>query len=151
MNTEKVIKNLCDLTQLDIDAVHAYEQALKEIKKNEIFINIKKFQEDHARHINELSAVIVSLNGEPPKRTQDFKGYLIEGFTSLRSITGTEGALKAMQTNEKLTNATYEKALKKLQEDDAMENIKALVSKNYEDEKRHLAYIKNALANETWK
>ena len=51
------------------------------------------------------------LGGNPPKRSVDLKGLLLEGFTALRSVTGTEGALKAMQSNEKTTNKKYQEAL----------------------------------------
>jgi hypothetical protein len=53
-------------------------------------------RDDHKRHIELLASEIPTLGGTPPDYSPDFKGYLISGFTSLRSITGTEGALKAM-------------------------------------------------------
>jgi hypothetical protein len=48
---------------------------------------------DHQQHIENLSRIL-RLNGEEaPEQTKDFKGFLIGGFTSLRSVTGDEGAL----------------------------------------------------------
>jgi uncharacterized protein (TIGR02284 family) len=138
-----LIKKLCDLAQLDIDAVYAYNQALERITDNDIYKSIANFRDDHIRHIKDLSEEIIKHNGEPPKQTKDFKGYLIEGFTSLRSITGTQGALKAMETNEVLTNKTYKKAL----DDDSLSiEIRKLIERNYSDEKRHLEYIRSVLA-----
>jgi demethoxyubiquinone hydroxylase (CLK1/Coq7/Cat5 family) len=74
------------------------------------------------------------------------KGYLIEGFTALRSMTGTEGALKAMRTNEKITNKNYDKALSQ----DLPADVAAIVRRNRDDERRHLEYIETALSNRVW-
>ena len=127
-----------ELIQLDIDAFHAYKQALQIIKEKDLHSNLKSFQEDHARHIKELSDLLKELGGDPIKPSQDFKGFIIEGMTFLRSITGTEGALKAMITNENITNEKYKKALghKSL-----TESAKKLITANFNDEKRHLAYL----------
>ncbi len=139
----KIIDALSDLAQLDIDAVYAYEEALKNIDDSEIFKNIDSFRLDHLRHIDDLSALIVKQGGTPPKKTKDFKGYIIKGFTSLRSMTGTFGALKAMKENEKTTNKTYKKALD--ENKDFPPEILILFEANYNDEQKHLLYIMNVL------
>jgi hypothetical protein len=58
-------------------------------------------------------------------------------MTKLRSATGTIGALKAMRMNEKLTNRTYEKQVRGELPPIALE----VVTRNLEDERRHLAAI----------
>jgi hypothetical protein len=50
MNKEKLITELHNLTKLDIDAMHAYNQALKNITDDEIFKNISALRDDHIRH-----------------------------------------------------------------------------------------------------
>jgi hypothetical protein len=59
---------------------------------------------------------------------------------------GPEGALKAMETNEKLTNSTYSKAVTW----DTPRDIKMVLEKNYRDEQSHLAFIKDALSRRVW-
>jgi rubrerythrin len=71
---------------------------------------------------------------------------MIEGFTAIRSMSGTEGALKAMRSNEKTTTQTYQKA-QGLQVSD---EIKVLLRRNWEDEERHLHYIEQVLAERPW-
>ena len=142
MASTDMIKNLSSLVQLDIDASHAYDQAIEQIDTLSIRNELIKFRGDHERHIDELSALIRKLGGTPPERSRDFKGYLIEGFTALRSSTGTEGALKAMQGNEKLTNKQYDKA----RSYDLTPEAKTLVERNYLDEVAHLKYIESVLA-----
>jgi len=143
MDNSDIQKFLTKLTQLDIDASFAYEQALKQIDDPDIFRNIKKFHDDHLRHIEDLSILICQYGGTPPEKTKDFKGYLIEGFTAFLSVIGTKGALIAMESNEKLTNKKYREALE--QKDNLPHNVESLIAKNYGDEKTHLEYITKTL------
>lgn len=147
MEQQKLIKNLSRLVQLDIDAVHAYEQAIERIDTPTVSDRLSSFRDDHQRHITDLSNAISQLGGEPPEFSKDFKGYFIEGFTALRSATGTEGALKAMKTNENLTNKTYDDAL----DWELPENIRQIIIRNRDDERRHLEYIQECLDREIWK
>ena len=74
----------------------------------------------------------------PDSSGRDLKGVLIEGLTALRSVTGTLGALKAMRTNETVTNRAYEKAL----EQTLPLVVREVVRQNLQDERRHLAGIR---------
>ncbi|TAK73545.1 MAG: ferritin-like domain-containing protein [Gammaproteobacteria bacterium] len=138
-----IVTVLTDLAQLDIDAVCAYEQALEKIEEKTIYQSIDSFRNDHLRHIDDLSEMIKNYGGTPPERSKDFKGFIIEGFTALRSITGTRGALRAMEFNEKTTNKNYKKAL--TENADFPPEVIALLQKNYGDEQRHLNYIQVTL------
>lgn len=146
MTNEDMIANLNSLIQLDMDAVQAYEQALDHIDMMMIRIQISDFRDDHQAHIRNLSALVHALGGNPTEYSRDLKGFLIEGFTALRSVTGTEGALKAMQSNEKLTNAKYEAALSWDLTGDAREQVR----EHYNDERRHLIYIQQTLKEHNW-
>jgi len=141
MDNATIISNLNALIQLDIDAVFAYGEAIDKVEEQQIRDELMHFQGDHEHHITTLSAKVRELGGQPPERSQDFKGYLIEGFTALRSLTGTKGALNAMETNEKITNRTYAKFA-------GMNHptaIQQLIAEFYGDEKKHLAYIQQML------
>jgi rubrerythrin len=145
MTNDDVLTVLIDLCRLDIDAVGAYEIALKNIDDVEVYNQIDKFRQDHERHIERLNNLIGKYGSEPQKKTPDFKGYLIEGMTALRSITGLEGALKAMETNEVMTNKKYREALE--ESPNLPEEVKNLLNENFTDEKRHLAYIREVLSS----
>ncbi len=138
---DEPIDVLSELMQLDIDAVEAYEQALKHIETPRIHKQIKAFKQDHQQHIEDLSIMIQSLGGNPPECTKDFKGFFIKGMTTLRSLMGEEAALKAMRSNEELTNKTYQEAL----QHKLPRSAQLLIKKNYKDEQRHLAYITSLL------
>ncbi len=146
MEHQEMIKNLNSLIRLDIDAIHAYEQAMKNINEIEIRDQLAAFRNDHHRHFSELSEFVTKMKGQPPEFSPDFKGFIIQGFTALRSATGTEGTLKAMETNEKLTNNYYEEATRWNLPSEAM----VMVRSNFEDEQRHLSYIQIALRERIW-
>ncbi len=134
-----VIEVLNDLVQLDYEAIQTYDQALKHIDDQDIDVrrDLESFKLDHDRHVLELTTVISGMGGEVNEIHRDVKGILLEGMTALRSVTGTVGALKAMRTNEKLTNKTYEKASYAGLPMVAVE----IVTKNLADERRHLTAI----------
>lgn len=141
MDNKEIAKKLGSLAQLDIDAVHAYKEAIEKVEDPQVRENLVRYREDHERHISELSAEISRLGETPPDFSPDFKGFLIQGFTSLRSMTGTEGALNAMHTNEKLTNKNYSEASSW----NLPTNIQTIINQAYEDERRHLEYIEMEL------
>jgi len=146
MDKKETVKGLASLIQLDIDAMHAYLQAIKNIDYTPIREQLGTFLEDHERHAVELSKGVRSLGAEPPEFSRDFKGFVIAGFTSLMSAAGTGRALEAMRSNEKLTNRKYREALDLGLPGD----IRPLVGSNYADEQRHLAYIEQMLAERPW-
>ena len=145
MEQKEIHRKIRSLIQLDIDAVHAYQQAIDKTEHRGVRDQLNLFRKDHERHVRELSAKLVGM-GEKAPDSPDLKGYLIEGFTSLRSSTGTKGALKAMQTNEKLTNRKYEEAAK----EDFPPEIRSLIESNRQDEAKHLRYVEQVLAEKVW-
>lgn len=130
------------LIQIDIDAAHAYTQAILGIDVPEIRERLSQFRGDHERHIRELSDVVRHLGGTPPSFDTDVMGFLIEGFTAIGTGLGTQGALMAMRANEGLTNAAYASAR---EEKNLPADIRRLVVRNFADEQRHAAYIAEAL------
>ncbi len=146
MKNDKCIETLNDLIQLDVDAVHAYGQAIDAIDVAAVKDALIQFQGDHQRHIDTLSAEVRRIGGTPTEPSRDFKGFLIEGFTAVRSMTGTEGALRAMVGNEETTNKAYREAL----EEELPPEARRIVERNYEDEKRHLNYVRGALESRAW-
>jgi uncharacterized protein (TIGR02284 family) len=144
--SEKLVATLNDLLMLDHDAVDAYQQAIDALKSTACRARLQEFQGDHRRHIDDLSDCIRRLGGSPKSR-RDVKGFFIKGMTMVQAALGDEPALKAMQTNEKLTNRQYADALG----DQGMpDDVRTLVAKNREDERRHLEWLNQALAQRLW-
>jgi uncharacterized protein (TIGR02284 family) len=136
----EIIDKLNELLMLDHDAVRAYSSAIHRISIPFVREKLTEFMTDHERHISELTSMILKLDGEP-KSHPDFKGPFIQGMTAIRALMGNEQALRAMKSNEELTNRVYAGALMMALPTD----VELLVRRNYQDEVRHLAWISQAL------
>ena len=141
MNEKNLTEALSNLVQLDIDAVYAYDQALKEIDDPIIKDRLLKFQDDHRNHISGLSKHIQALGGQPPEYSQDIKGYVIEAFAAIRSFTGLKGALAAMKTTEEIANRYYGEVVSW----EAPSAVKEVLRTYFSEEKVHLNYITSNL------
>jgi uncharacterized protein (TIGR02284 family) len=140
-----LIRHLNDLLALDLDAVEAYESAITRIDAVFLREKLREFQQDHQRHIRDLTECVMRFGGKPRHRP-DVKGFFIKGFTAVTSMTGDEGALNAMKGNEQLTTRTYKRALA----DSWPADVRELIEKNYADEVRHLAWIEQTLRTRAW-
>ena len=147
MTRDEILSQIEKLIQLDVDATHAYDQAIKNVDDQAIKDKLVLFKGDHRRHIDLLSAKVLELGGTPPELTSDFKGFFISGFTALRSLTGTKGALEAMETNEKLTTSKYQDAAQLVWPTD----ISSIIQSNLADEQRHLSFVREAITTLTAK
>lgn len=141
----KMVERLNDLIALDTDAVYAYKVAIEAIEVTFLKDKLREFQQDHERHIRELSEVVSRMGGKPRER-RDLKGFVLQGFTAITAQMGTEAALKAMQANEKLTNRTYQRATA----EELPADIMGIIARNFTDEQRHLRYIEDALRTRSW-
>ena len=121
--------------------MHAHDRALGETPDGIICSRLTEFRDNHRQHISVLSDQIRALGGKAPKLSRDFKGYVIEAFTALRTVTGMKGALKALKTTEEITNRYYGQVVSK----DVPPDLKEILRKHFSDEKIHLDYINSNL------
>lgn len=141
MERSVIIDKLNDLIQLDVDAVEAYDHAIKHMEYKDIKKRFSEFQDDHRAHIRNLMELVQQMGGNALKPTPDLKGYLMEGYTLLMSLTGAKAALDAMRANEKTTYRTYLEAV----EQDYPEEVMKLLRINLAQEEQHLSYIEEIL------
>ncbi|HAR62590.1 MAG: hypothetical protein DKM50_07465 [Candidatus Margulisiibacteriota bacterium] len=146
MDMQAVINNIDSLIQLDFDAAQCYDEALKQIDFPSVRFKVKQFRDDHYRHINNLSALVKKLRGEPVMPSRNASGVLIDGFLTLRSQIGIEGALKVLESIERTTNRHYQDALSKGFPID----ITPQIVKNYSNEKLHIEYIQKTIKIRRW-
>jgi rubrerythrin len=140
------IEKLRSLAQLDVDAIGTYDAALERINVPILKEKLGEFRADHERHVDHLNRLIVLLGGEKVERKADAKGAVLKGFTAITAMMGNEAALLAMMGNEELTTHTYQAALKA----EWNTEEKELISRHYDDERRHLEWIKDAAKNRRW-
>ena len=134
--------HLNQLIALDYDAIAAYEAAIDRLDDERFRRQLAEFKRDHERHINYLSDQVRELGGEPAAGP-DAKQILTKGKVVLADLAGDKAILKAMESNEEQTNAAYEKAVMQLKGDVATQNA---VQENLEDERRHRAWLREAIA-----
>lgn len=140
MADTSILDTLRRLAQVDIDAIHAYTQAIDYCGDDSVSAMLSGFRADHQRHVDELSSAIRDEGGEPPA-TADFTGFAIAGFTAVSASAGAIGALTVMESNEVVTNDAYDKAMAA----NLPADLRSLVERNRADERRHLAAIQERL------
>jgi rubrerythrin len=141
MDKNALVKELQELVQAEIDTSHTYDRVLDEISDKIVRGRLETFRDSHMAHIAAVSEEIRKLEGEPPKLSRDFKGYVIEAFSVLWKVAGMKSALKALKTAENITCRYYEQVIPK----DLPPFLKELLRKHFSDEKSHLEYIENNL------
>lgn len=142
MERDELARKLRSLAQLDTDAVRVYDDALNHVTDDEVRKNFEKFRSEHRYHAEQLSGTIERLGERKPELSLDIAGHFADWVTSIRSRTGTEGALHAMETAERYHNRHYAEAAMWVTGD---EEIHTLLERFDEDEKRHLAYVEERL------
>ncbi len=145
METTQQIE-LRKLAQLDVDAIELYEAAIQRISVPLLRDKLSEFRTDHEQHVVNLNAELVKTGGKAIEAKPDLKGTVLRGFTAVTSMMGDHAALLAMTANEEITNRSYEKALKI----DWSSSQRELIQHNFDDEKRHLAWIKMAAKEKPW-
>ena len=135
---------LFSLIELDYDAAEAYEAAVNRLENNQYKQKLSAFREDHMRHTQELSQVLKKMGKNIPEGP-DMKKILTQGKVVVADLFGDNAILKAMKTNEDDTNTAYERAVK---HEKVTEDVRKILEKNLEDERRHRAWILEEIKNE---
>lgn len=143
MDREELLEGLGSLAQMDIDAVYVYEEAMEHVDDSEVSDRFARFHDQHRHHAERLSETISRLGGEPPEMKVDTMGRLADWYTAVRSISGTEGALHAMESAEKYHNRRYSEAADQWDVGDV--ELDTTLDRFYEDECLHLTYVTGRL------
>lgn len=133
---------LNDLIQLDFDAIEAYKAAIGRVDNLSDRSQLASFLEDHQRHIQDLTPLVLELRGEPAQEG-DIKQVLTKGKVVIGGLLGDRMVLEAMKTNEGDTNTAYERAASRT---DVPAHMRAVLAKNLADERRHRDWIVQRLA-----
>lgn len=122
---------LLHLEELDRDVAQLYDWALRHATDEDVRHAFERFQAEHRQHETELIAVIQRIGWSTPDVSLGLKGHLADWMISLRSATGTGGALRGMRTAERYCNKKYGEAFE--WQGDAPE-LAALLHRFAEDE-----------------
>lgn len=128
---------LNDAFKHEIAAQYAYQDVLQHITSTTYKNQINDFLKDHNRHLQALKEIIQKETNELPEESRDWKGLLLSGYTAVRSLTGEDGALKALQTAEHNILKMYQEHCKNLESTE----YRDLFEKHLKDEERHNNYV----------
>lgn len=129
------------LIELDFDAIEAYRAAISRLKDSQDRAQLTLFLRDHERHTEDLSTVLLRLGGTPPSGP-DMKQFLTKGKVIIGSLAGDRAVLLAMKTNEADTNTAYERAAGRA---DLAPNVREILERNLQDERRHRSWLTQRL------
>eukprot|EP00727_Mastigamoeba_balamuthi_P003825 m51a1_g1344 hypothetical protein (162) ;mRNA; r:328660-329228 len=149
----KLAGHLNKLTQVDVDAFYCYALAVDlAAGVPDLVTNLAAFRDDHLRHAQQLSAFVGALGFAPIAFTLDYKahalaaqGAVMSGMTISKAMT-LEGMMKAMRSNEAVTNNEYKHA----QGIATPVPPARMLADFYADEQRHLAYIESYIRDNKW-
>ncbi len=139
------VQELIDLCGLDIDAVHCYRRAVKNIEVYEMRMVLDTFLSVHERHVSDLSGLISKMGGMAPIDMPSGK-FLTQKLHMVTPEERTGGTMSDMLDNEEIINQAYAEAT--LQ--DLGPEASALVKRAYAQEKGHLEYFRDAVKRRVW-
>lgn len=145
MDKNKMIDQLNHLLKVDHDAINSYEEAINGIDIEHVRSKLREFQSDHRMHVDKLTQAIRQMGGTPHDKSS-IKGFFQKSMTAISARMGNEGAIRAMEANEKLVNGVYAKAAKEPWPPDLLN----LVQHNFDDEKRHLSFLQQCITQRVW-
>jgi competence protein ComEA len=141
---EDMMTAIGSLIELDLAAVEAYRLAAGVCVDGDVKKQLTAFASDHERHVRDLSEWARAQGNEPPSQIGNV-GKIIVGFTKISSQEERTAVL-AMRGNEELTNGAYASALRAQAPDD----LRAVLARGFEDERRHIAWIREAIRLRGW-
>lgn len=146
MKESDIIGKLNSMVRLDNDALSSYNRVIGNIDDQVIKSEITRFRDDHLRHVDKLSSLVIKYGGVPARDDKDIRGLFLGSATAIENFAGLQGSLMALQTGEKVTNNDYSEAVSW----DVPEDVLLVLKENYEDEKRHLRFVNQAIADKVW-
>jgi hypothetical protein len=102
MQRVDLIAELSKLVSLEIDAVHAYDAAVRGVggASGPVGAELDLFKVEHQQHALELYDLFLRLGASPPSVTPDVKGVVIGALTPPRRALSSEEILEAVRARE---------------------------------------------------
>ncbi|HVI75788.1 MAG TPA: DUF2383 domain-containing protein [Anaeromyxobacteraceae bacterium] len=145
MTEREITEELRALLQLDIDAVRAHALAVRGVDVLALRDALGEMRRDHERHAEALRPALAARGAEAPAGV-DLKGAVLGGMAAVRALAGTEGALTALRSEERLTTGRYARALALAWPEPLLDPVRRF----HADEQRHLSTIERWLTERPW-
>jgi hypothetical protein len=135
-----LVAELNDLLQLDHDAVAAYALALNALEDPVYQEDVRRFKQDHERHIDELTELIHSFGGMPmplPHASGVFK----LAVQAVGATGGDAAVIRAFKANETQSRDKYRRAASKQHPPE----VQGVLIRAARDEQRHFDWAMRTL------
>lgn len=109
---EEAVKVIEKLTQYEIDASFLLTQCIENVKDVALKVKLNAIKKECEQDIDTLLALGKKHGVKPMEYSKDFKGYFMNGYTTMRGIFTDKGTLNALDTNLKVVLNAFESALK---------------------------------------
>ncbi len=136
-STADLVRNLL---VLEHDAIAAYDATIERLDSADHRAKVEEFRRDHDSHVEDLRRIADTMGVAHPEEG-DMKQWLTTGKVALADMAGDSAILKAMKTNEDDTVMAYEQALSNSAAD---AELRPVLEKGLEDERRHRAWMESA-------
>jgi hypothetical protein len=134
------------LYSLEVDAAHAYRNAVALAGPGPVREELRLFALEHQRHVLVLLETLARLGGGAPDAQPDVKGVLIGALTPPRRPLTLEDVLVGMRANEQLTNTVYTKTLAR----PVPRGLRELIEPLARDERHHLEWMERMVSRRVW-
>jgi hypothetical protein len=147
----RLVVELNDLIQLDLDAVHAYTVAIAQVSDRLVGETLERFRADHERHVRTLSEFVRAVGGRPAMLPHLPTGLLKLIVQAVGAFGGTRGVLLALQANEAQAREKYARHAAThfamaSGSDDRPAEITAALERHAADERAHYSWVSDVLA-----
>jgi rubrerythrin len=133
-----------ELLHLDNAAIEAYEKAISKLDNLEYKQKLREFMHDHQEHVDKLYDLL-KTHHEPLSDLQGSEKWFTKGEVVITNLVGDQAILIAMASNEIDTNTAYKLINERK---DKWEDSVSILNHWLEDEKGHLAWLKNNIDEE---
>lgn len=146
MLSHQLAAELSRLYSLEVDAAHAYGNAISLVAAGPVHAELRLFALEHQRHALVLLDALVRLGHAAPEVRPDVKGVVIGALTQPARPLRLEDVLEGIRGNEQLTNSVYAKTLVK----PLPRGIVALLHPLAGEERTHLQWAERMIARRVW-
>ncbi|WP_394832903.1 PA2169 family four-helix-bundle protein [Pendulispora rubella] len=136
----ELVVTLNRLIVADYDAIEAYEAAIPRLSVDEDQRTLRRFVEDHQRHIEKL-AFFVRQNGGRPVDHADLRRIVAKGKVVIGGFMGDDAVLGAMCSNEQETNDVYARA----GTGSYAQPLRLLLARYLDDERQHREWLERRI------
>jgi rubrerythrin len=142
LQTARLVAELNDLLQLDHDAVAAYDIAIRSLEGAAFQDALRRFKNDHERHIHELTRLIRERDAIPIQFPHLPTGVFKLAVQEAGKLGGGDvGVLLAFKANERQVRDKYRRAAESATDAE----VEVVLGRGAADEARHYAWALETL------